>query len=466
VIAPPGDPGWAALGARLREIGVTPEAASAALRVGRASEALPRHPLQRWSLRRRDDDAATALRLFFLADGVDADAAARALGASFEPALAAGLLLRAGDTVTCPFTFAFADELLVVSDPLDGGGDAADLVMGPGATTAELARLARPTGPCASVLDLGCGAGTLALLYAPLAARVVGTDVNPRALAFARANAALAGRDVEWRQGDLYAPVEPETFELVVAQPPFVPRPAGAAEATYLHGGARGDELARRALAGLPARLAPGGRGVVLAMWPRTGGEGLAASVGGAGLGLTIFEGPPFELDDWCTACVAREHPRLDDAFDAGVVALREHLGALGVTGFSLAAVVVERVDGARGWSATYEGVAIERLAAADVELARRAQRLAAGPDDALLAARLGVPAGASLERGRVRFAEGAPWPTLVFDDLTYAVAVTLAAAPDVRAAVEVIRAQSRAPRADILAAIRQALARGVVAPA
>jgi SAM-dependent methyltransferase len=467
---------WTALAARLRAIGATPEHAAESLRVGRASEALPRQPLPLWHLRRRVDAAATALRLFFLADSVGAEAAQAALGALFEPGLGAGLLSRADGDVTCPFRFAYVEDLLLLSDPLDGQrDDDADAVMGPGSTTAELARIARPSEPVASLLDLGCGAGTLALLFAPRTARAVGTDVNARAILMARLNAALNARAVEWREGDLFAPVAGETFELVVAQPPFVPRPAGVLGATYLHGGARGDELALRVLADLPASLAPGGRGVVLAMWPTRAGDPLAARVaralGADALGITIFAGAPFELDDWCTMCAARAHPSLGPEFDESAIALRAHLGDLGVDGFALAAVVVERRAEGRGWSTTFPGLAMDRLDAAHVEATLRAQRLAAGPDDALLEATLRAPVGATFHRDGAdaarfeeRFGDDAPWPTLVFDDLTYAVAATLASAPDVRTAVDSMAARAGAPREDILRAVREALARGVVA--
>ncbi|HVZ71061.1 MAG TPA: methyltransferase [Polyangia bacterium] len=469
--------GWGALVERLRAIGVSPGHAAESLRVGREASALPRHPLVAWHLRQRADDAAIALRSFFVGEPVDEASATRALGSSFAGALEVGLLVRTGGDVVCPFRFAYADDVLVLSDRLEGGGP--DAVMGPGATTAELARIARPLAPVASALDLGCGAGTLALLRAPHAARVVGTDVNARALAFARVSAALAGRAVDWRAGDLFAPVAGETFELVVAQPPFVPRPSSATETTYLHGGARGDELARRVLAGVPAALAPGGRAFVLSTWPtfdRPEGDALEAraakAIGDANLGVTIFAGPPFDVDDWCTLCSAQEHPTLDAAFDADAIALREHVGALGVTGFSLAAIVVERPSSGPGWSASFPGVAISRLDAAHVEATLRAQRLAAGPDDALLAARLRWPAGSTFRRQpneggsprfQLRFDAASPWPTLTLDELTAAVATTLADAPDVRTAVETMRAPSGAAREPILRVVRQALARGVV---
>ena len=77
-----------------------------------------------------------------------------------------------------------------------------------------------------TVLDLGCGGGVQALLAARHADRVVGTDLNPRAVAFARFNARLNGvENAELRAGDLFAPVRGERFDLVVSNPPYVVSP-------------------------------------------------------------------------------------------------------------------------------------------------------------------------------------------------------------------------------------------------
>lgn len=156
----------------------------------------------------------------------------------------------------------FAGEVLVVSDYL---GARPDAVMGPGETTAVLYRAARPRERVRRVLDLGCGAGTLALLLSRDAGHVVATDINPRAVAFCRYNARLNGiSNIEVRTGDLYAPVAGDRFDLIVSQPPYYP---GSSE-IYLHGGPRGHEIAERVLLGAPAHLTPGGRAVIHASWP------------------------------------------------------------------------------------------------------------------------------------------------------------------------------------------------------
>ena len=79
------------------------------------------------------------------------------------------------------------------------------------------------------VLDLCCGAGAVALALAQEAAavEVVAADVSAAALEVAKANGqhcGLAGR-VEWRCGDLFAPLRDIVpFDLVAANPPYVRR--------------------------------------------------------------------------------------------------------------------------------------------------------------------------------------------------------------------------------------------------
>jgi len=81
--------------------------------------------------------------------------------------------------------------------------------------------------PDARIVELCSGAGHIGLLAASLSgASLVCVDVDPVACAFAGANAAAAGlsRQVDVRCVPLEsAPVEGEAFDLVVADPPWVP---------------------------------------------------------------------------------------------------------------------------------------------------------------------------------------------------------------------------------------------------
>jgi methylase of polypeptide subunit release factors len=105
-------------------------------------------------------------------------------------------------------------------------------------------------------LDVGTGTGVLAFVLARAGARVVATDLEPRAIESAREDAARLGLAdaVEVLRADLF----PEgRFDLVVSNPPWLPDEARTPleRAVYDPGGA----LLGRLVLGLPARLAPGG---------------------------------------------------------------------------------------------------------------------------------------------------------------------------------------------------------------
>jgi release factor glutamine methyltransferase len=83
-----------------------------------------------------------------------------------------------------------------------------------------------PDGAPVEVLDLGVGSGALllAILHERPAARGLGVDSSETALAVARENAAnlgLGGRAALLR-GDWAFGLAPESFDLVVANPPYV----------------------------------------------------------------------------------------------------------------------------------------------------------------------------------------------------------------------------------------------------
>jgi methylase of polypeptide subunit release factors len=120
--------------------------------------------------------------------------------------------------------------------------------------------LARATirKPVRSALDLCTGSGVHAILASGDAERVVGTDVNPRAINFSRLNAMLNDSwNAVFLEGDLFASVGKERFDLIVANPPFVPSPVY--EFAYRDGGPSGADVLRRIVAGLPDHLERGG---------------------------------------------------------------------------------------------------------------------------------------------------------------------------------------------------------------
>jgi methylase of polypeptide subunit release factors len=154
--------------------------------------------------------------------------------------------------------------------------------------------------------DVGTGSGVLALVLAQRGARVVATDLEPRAVACALDNAERHGlRDrIEVVQADLFPAGR---ADLVVANPPWIPaEPLGLLDrAVYDPSGTVLDRI----VAGLPERLAPRGEGWIvisdlaerLGLRPTGHLEALAAK---AGLGVDgVLE----------TAAV---HPRTRDTSD------------------------------------------------------------------------------------------------------------------------------------------------------
>ena len=118
---------------------------------------------------------------------------------------------------------------------------------------------ARPLNPGARIADVGGGAGVGALVAARTCpqARVVMTDINPKALRLAQINATAAGVEIETVEASGLDGVAPP-LDLITLNPPYIIDEAGR---TYRDGGGmHGGKLSLDLTIEAMDRLADGGR--------------------------------------------------------------------------------------------------------------------------------------------------------------------------------------------------------------
>jgi ribosomal protein L3 glutamine methyltransferase len=126
-------------------------------------------------------------------------------------------------------------------------------------------------GHVTAILDLCTGSGCLAILahnFFP-DAKIDATDLSPDALDVARIN--LKDHDAQdaitLHQGDLFAPIKSKTYDLILANPPYVAKaetdafpPEYKAEPLMAHiSGSDGLDITRRILKDIKKHLTPGG---------------------------------------------------------------------------------------------------------------------------------------------------------------------------------------------------------------
>lgn len=442
-------------------------------------------PMARWELRRRGDAAGRLGLIFCYGDSVDATALKEDLGPDLVAALAQAQLLVPSPeaALRCPFRLLPVERLLILSDEPSSG---VDVVMGVGETTLELASQLPQicTGPA---LDVGSGAGTLALLLATRgAAPVIGTDVNPRATTIATFNARLNGLGAEFHTGDLDAPVAGRSFAWVVSQPPYVLRPDGTEAITFLHGGRRGDELAFRLIGRLPALLNPGGTALILFDTPVEPDSPLCSrirvAVGEAAIDVAVLTTPSLGVESQVLGYAALEAPELGERYAEAVGRYCAHLAALGAGERSHALVVLRRegrVDGDSRYTIQLPVKSLFQGGPQALVTLLAALRAALLPDEPLLKLAVQVHPRATLveERTaleaqvsrRVTFQTGAFGTEQGVTDAGLALLEALHAAPDVAHGLseyaQLCNAEPSEVRKNVLDFVRAGLGRGLLVP-
>jgi hypothetical protein len=93
-------------------------------------------------------------------------------------------------------------------------------------------------------LDLGTGSGVQAIIASRHSENVTGVDINPRAIAFSKFNAALNGiKNTEFYVSDLFNAVNGQTFDLILSNPPYMPDKNFNPGDNFFCGGLMGDAI-------------------------------------------------------------------------------------------------------------------------------------------------------------------------------------------------------------------------------
>ncbi|GAB3941500.1 methyltransferase [Corynebacterium tapiri] len=146
-----------------------------------------------------------------------------------------------------------------------------DHVLGVGAASLTLLQSV-PPGQVNSTLDLGCGSGVLSLALAQTSDSVTATDIHPRALDFARANAHANDIDIDVRAGSWFDPVAGQRFDRIVSNPPFVVGP-DSVELVYRDSGLGLDGASQLMVSQAPGYLTENGSAHLVAAWVHHEGQ-------------------------------------------------------------------------------------------------------------------------------------------------------------------------------------------------
>jgi methylase of polypeptide subunit release factors len=126
-----------------------------------------------------------------------------------------------------------------------------------------------------TIIDIGCGSGAGGLFAAlqllpQTRADIILSDINPKALRYARINAAINGiPNVRTVLSDVFDQIN-DAGNLIISNPPYL---VDSSARLYRHGGGEfGFELSLRILEASINRLAPGGRLVLYTGTPVIGG--------------------------------------------------------------------------------------------------------------------------------------------------------------------------------------------------
>lgn len=329
-----------------------------------------------------------------------------------------------------------------------------DFVMGISPSSLTLAGLT-VRRPNRTALDLGTGCGIQAFLSAQHSERVVATDKNPRAVALTAFNAALNELTyIDSREGDMFEPVEGETFDLITSNPPFVISPDNVY--SFMHSGMTGDEVCRTIAREAPRFLNPGGFCQFMANWTvgidEDWDDRLAGWFAGTGCSVWVLRRGAQSPDEYARIWIESEEG--EEAFARSFAAWMDYYERLGIAAIDSGLITMRRGSGGPNWFRAEDSPETMVFPASN-EILRTFEAedfLAAHLDDeALLGARYSVAPDARLTQ---EFGpDGDSWD-LVGTELRRTEGMNWSGAIDTAAANMLGRCDGTRPMAELLAAL------------
>jgi len=214
-----------------------------------------------------DPLTATVMRLWCLGQTVPEQALARVLDdETVADLVQARLLQRSDDGLVSSWrVVTFLQRHILVTPPAHASAfRPEDPVAYVGQESLFFAPFVAGAERCDRALDLCAGAGLLSVLSP--GREVVAVEIDPFASEVARFNVEMGRHgQVSVVEGDLFGPVAGELFDLITANPPFLPAPAGVTLPICGDGGPTGDDVLRRILEGLEEHLSSQGRALLYA---------------------------------------------------------------------------------------------------------------------------------------------------------------------------------------------------------